>query len=201
MMLLKVIMREGNVVLCISIILSFPSLCWKSWSCTCFAFICLVLCASLIYFLTRFLCIGSGLDLNVFHICFLMLSFASIHIFMWASSQLSAQKTRSNQVFSAPSWKALKKSTSWEITHALFSVAFLFCWVLEVVTSVTNAPYPFCLVFVPRIASNGRRYNFWGVVVPRQIPCCYQKKSYAQPERQKITTFNEHMPLVLSNFH
>jgi hypothetical protein len=27
MMLLKVIMREGNIVLCISIILSFPSLC------------------------------------------------------------------------------------------------------------------------------------------------------------------------------
>ena len=27
MMLLKVIMREGNMVLCISIILSFPSLC------------------------------------------------------------------------------------------------------------------------------------------------------------------------------
>jgi hypothetical protein len=39
------------------------------------------ICASLIYFLTRFLCIGSGLDLNVFHICSLMLSFASIHIF------------------------------------------------------------------------------------------------------------------------
>jgi hypothetical protein len=35
---------------------------------------------TLIYFLTRFLCIGSGLDLNVFHICSLMLSFASIHI-------------------------------------------------------------------------------------------------------------------------
>ena len=40
----------------------------------------LLLCASFIYFFIRFLCIGSGLDLNMFHICFLMLSFASIQI-------------------------------------------------------------------------------------------------------------------------
>jgi hypothetical protein len=78
MMLLKVIMREGNMVLCFSIILSFPSLCWKSWSCTYFIYPCLLLCASLIYFLTRFLCIGSGLDLKVFHICFSMLSLLQI---------------------------------------------------------------------------------------------------------------------------
>src|SRR4051794_41076375 len=37
----------------------------------------LVLFAYLIYFLIRFLCIGSGLGLNLFHIFFLMLSFAS----------------------------------------------------------------------------------------------------------------------------
>ena len=42
----------------------------------------LAIYASMICFLTRFLCIGSGLDLNVFHICFLMLSFASILNFM-----------------------------------------------------------------------------------------------------------------------
>jgi hypothetical protein len=36
----------------------------------------LLLCALLIYFLTRFLCIGSGSDINVFHTCFLMLSIA-----------------------------------------------------------------------------------------------------------------------------
>jgi hypothetical protein len=77
MMLLKVIMREGNMVWWISTILSFPSLCCKSWSGTYFIYPCLLLCASLFYFLTRFLCIGSGLDLNVFHICFLMLSLAS----------------------------------------------------------------------------------------------------------------------------
>ncbi len=61
-LLLKVIMREGNMVLCISIILSFPSLCWKSWSCPCFAFLILMLCAFMTCFFTRLLCIGSGLD-------------------------------------------------------------------------------------------------------------------------------------------
>ena len=77
--------------------------------------------------------------------------------------------------FSAPSWKALKKSTSWEIAHALFSVVFSFCWVLEVVTSVKTAPYPFCLVFVPMIASNGRRYNL-GELLSRDRFCAVTKK-------------------------
>jgi hypothetical protein len=77
MMLLKVIMREGNMVLCISILLSFPFLCWNSLSCTCFAFLCLLLCAFMTCFFTRLLFIGSGLDLNLFRICFLMLFLAS----------------------------------------------------------------------------------------------------------------------------
>src|ERR1041384_6229342 len=47
--------------------------------------LCMSLCASLIYFLTSFLGIGSGLGLNVFHILFLMLSFASILIPVRAS--------------------------------------------------------------------------------------------------------------------
>jgi hypothetical protein len=42
---------------------------------SCFIYPYLLLCASLIYFLTRFLCIESGLDLNVFYICSLILSF------------------------------------------------------------------------------------------------------------------------------
>jgi hypothetical protein len=45
MLLLKVTMREGNMVWWISTILSFPSLCCKSWSCTCFIYPCLLLCA------------------------------------------------------------------------------------------------------------------------------------------------------------
>jgi hypothetical protein len=45
---------------------------WHLFYLSMFATMCLI-----DYFLTRFLCIGSGLDLNVFHICFLMLSLAS----------------------------------------------------------------------------------------------------------------------------
>jgi hypothetical protein len=77
MMLLKVIMREGNMVWWISTILSFPSFCWNSWSCTYFAFLCLFLCAFMTCLFTRPFFIGSGLDLNLFRICFLMLSLAS----------------------------------------------------------------------------------------------------------------------------
>jgi hypothetical protein len=70
MMLLKVIMREGNMVICILIILSFPSLCWESWSCACVAFLCLLHYAYMTCLFTRFLFIGSVLDLKVFLICF-----------------------------------------------------------------------------------------------------------------------------------
>jgi hypothetical protein len=77
MMLLKVTTIEGNMVWWISTILSFPSFCWNSWSCACFAFLCLLLCAFMTCLFTRLFFIGSGLDLNVFHICFLMLSLAS----------------------------------------------------------------------------------------------------------------------------
>jgi hypothetical protein len=80
MMLLKIIMREENMVVGIFMLLKHLSLYQKIRSCSCFIYPCLLICASLIYFLTRFLCIGSGVDLNVFHIFSLMLSFASIHI-------------------------------------------------------------------------------------------------------------------------
>jgi hypothetical protein len=51
----------------------------------------------------------------VFHVCFLMLSFASssFMVLMWAFSQITA-----------PSSKALKKHF-WEITNVFFSVIFL----------------------------------------------------------------------------
>ena len=39
-----------------------------------------------------------------------------------------------------PNLKALKKSTCWEITQE-------FCRVLEVITFVITAPYPFCFGF------------------------------------------------------
>jgi hypothetical protein len=57
--------------------IKFPLFMLQILKFTCFIYPCLLLCTSLIYFLTRFLCIGSGLNFNMFHICFLMLSLAS----------------------------------------------------------------------------------------------------------------------------
>ena len=123
-------------------VLKHLSMCWKFWSCSCFIYPFLLLCASLIYFLTRFLCIESALDLNVFWICFLMLSLNQFIFSMWASSQTIK-----------PNLKALKKSTCWEITQEFY-------WVLEVITSLMNSSYPFCFLFVPRMTSNEREVRF-----------------------------------------
>jgi hypothetical protein len=101
MMLLKSIMREENMVVGVFMLLKHLSLHWKFQSCSCFMYPYLLLCASLIYFPIRFLCIGSGLDLSVFYISSLMLFFLLQFIFLvWASSQITE-----------PSSKALKKST------------------------------------------------------------------------------------------
>ena len=64
----------------------YLSSCWESWGYSCFTVLCLILCASFIYFLSRFLCIGSMLDLNV--VClfsFAALLCASTLILLWAS--------------------------------------------------------------------------------------------------------------------
>jgi hypothetical protein len=57
--------------------IEFPTFYWNSWSCTYFAFLCLLLCAFMTCIFTRIFFIGSGLDLNLFHIWFLMFSLAS----------------------------------------------------------------------------------------------------------------------------
>ena len=59
---------------------------------------------------------------------------------------------------SAPSWKALKKSTSWQITHGF--ILLLFCCVLEVVTTVATSLYH---IVVPSKVSNSKvdtRFGF-----------------------------------------
>src|SRR4051812_4722291 len=68
MILLKITLRGEILVVETSMLQKYLS--------SCSTFLCMSLCASLNYFLTRCLCIGRGLGLNVFHICFLMLSFA-----------------------------------------------------------------------------------------------------------------------------
>src|ERR1041385_913717 len=77
MILLKITFREKSMIVETSMLQKHLSFCRKFLSCSCSTFLCMSLCASSIYFLMRCLCIGSGLGLNVFHIFFLMLSFAS----------------------------------------------------------------------------------------------------------------------------
>ena len=115
-MLLKIIMREENMVLGIFILLKHLSLYWKFWCCFCFTFLCLLLWASLIYFFTRFLCVGSGLHLNEFNIFFLILNFTSIlisyvSIFWKYRAYLNGYKER-----------ALGRQ------HLLFLLSVLFCF-------------------------------------------------------------------------
>ena len=58
----------------IAIISSFPSMCLKFWSYACFTFLCKLILVPTSCLLTKSLCIGSGLDLNVLVIFFMMLS-------------------------------------------------------------------------------------------------------------------------------
>ena len=74
MMLLKIIMREEYMIVGITITSSFLSMCLKSWSYACFAFLCKFILVPISYLFTKSLCIGSGLDLNVLVIFFMMLS-------------------------------------------------------------------------------------------------------------------------------
>ena len=73
MMLLKIMMREEYMLVGIAIKSSFLSMCWKSWSYACFTFLCkLILVPTSL--LTKSLCIGRWLYLNVLVIFFMMLS-------------------------------------------------------------------------------------------------------------------------------
>jgi hypothetical protein len=85
--------------------------------------------------------------------------------FMWASSQITA-----------PSSKALKKSTLGRYPNVSFSV--LFFWVLKVITTVVTSPYHFYLVFVPTRTSNWRKVRFGEVVVLKQIAALHRKNSW-----------------------
>ena len=65
-----------------------------------FTFLCLSLCSSWIYLFAKYQCIGRRLGLNLFDICFLMLSFVSTLILMRASLKLlRLAKRRYRKVF------------------------------------------------------------------------------------------------------
>ena len=74
MMLLKIIMREEYMLVGVAIISIFLYMCWKSSSYACFTFLCKLILVPTSCLLTKSLCIGSGLGLNVLVICFMMLS-------------------------------------------------------------------------------------------------------------------------------
>jgi hypothetical protein len=197
MMLLKVIMREGNMVWWISTILSFPSLCCKPWSGTCFIYPYLLLCASLIYVLTRFLCIGSGSDINVFHICFLMLSITLspymahlLQALIWRPHEHLCKLLRLAQ--------RRKKKHSWEITQCFIFSTFSFIWVLKVITTVITAPYPFYFVVVPREASNLSEVRFGDVAVLKLLSVLHCKNSWKFSVYLLDLRFLVHMPQIIS---
>ena len=48
---------------------------------------------------------------------------------------------------------------------------------MEVITSVITAPYPFYLLFVPRVTSNEREVMIGKVAVPKQISMLHRKNS------------------------
>src|SRR4051812_23247274 len=86
MMLLKIIMRERNMVVEIFMLGKHLSPCWKSQRCSCFTFLCLIICAAFIYFLSRCPCIGSMLEINVVYIFYFdSLLCASTFILLLAS--------------------------------------------------------------------------------------------------------------------
>ena len=74
MMLLKIIIREEYMLLGIAIISSSLSMCLKFWSYACFTFLCKLILVPISCLLRKSQCIGSGLDLNVLVIFFMMLS-------------------------------------------------------------------------------------------------------------------------------
>ena len=73
MMLLKITMREEHMLVGIAIISSFLSMCLKFWSYACVTILCKLILVPTSCLLTKSLCIGSGLDLNVLVIFFMML--------------------------------------------------------------------------------------------------------------------------------
>jgi hypothetical protein len=104
----------------------------------------------------------------------------------WASFQITA-----------PSSKALKKSTLEEITQCFFLGTFSFIWVLEVITTVMTFSYHFYFVVVPRRTSNLTEVRFGEVAVLKQISVLHRKNSCKFSEYLFDQKFLVHMPQVI----
>jgi hypothetical protein len=75
---------------------------------------------------------------------------------------------------------------------------FYFIWVLEVITIVITAPYPFYSVVVPREASNSSEVRFGDVAVLKQIFVLYYKNSWKISENLLDLRFLVLIPQVIS---
>jgi hypothetical protein len=81
-----------------------------------------------------------------------------------------------------------------------FISVIFFCWVLEVVTSVTTSPYPFYFVFVPRIPSNRKKVRF-GKLLSRNRFLCFTIENRDKSQNSiLIWNFLCACPRLLSNF-
>ena len=83
-----------------------------------------------------------------------------------------------------PNLKALKKSTCWEITQE-------FCRVLEVITSVITAPYPFCFGFCVKFNYFCEVEELWKVAVLGQIFVLHCKNSWGSSVLRMEMYFSE----------
>jgi hypothetical protein len=75
---------------------------------------------------------------------------------------------------------------------------FSFIWVLEVITTVITASYPFYFVVVPRRTSNLSEVRFGEVAVLKQISVLHRKNSWKYSEYIFDLIFLVHMPQVIS---
>jgi hypothetical protein len=146
------------MVVGIFMLLKHFSLYRKFRSCSYFIYPCLLLCASLIYFLTRFLCIGSGLYLNVFYIYSLMLSFASIHI-----SYVSIFSNYRAQL------KGVKEKHSWEITQCFHIQFFFFYLSLGSYYYCNNLSLSFLFCFCAKRSLQFEWGKIWGCCCPETV--------------------------------
>jgi hypothetical protein len=99
---------------------------------------------------------------------------------------------------SAPSSKALKKSTLGRKPNVFTFSSFSFIWVLEVITTVINSPYYFYFVFVPREASNLSEVRFGDVAVLKLFSVLHRKNSWKFSIYLLDLRYLVHMPQVIS---
>jgi hypothetical protein len=68
---------------------------------------------------------------------------------------------------------------------------------LEVIATVMTSPYHFYFVFVPRVASNGKKVVFGEFAILFLFLDCREKNSHKSPERHLELKIYEHGPQII----